>query len=378
MYFNIYRVPVRIHPVFWFVAILIGALNSSSPLGIFIWTVVVFVSVMVHELGHALTALFFGQKAKIELFGLGGVTQRKGPPLRKWQEFLIVLAGPLFGFALAFLSLMILVRMKDQNSPLFYALSIGYVVNLFWTILNLFPVLPLDGGQLVRIFFESLFGFRGMKISFLFSMALASVCGIAFMSYQFFLAGAIFFMLAFENFRSFQALRGAIAKDHDSELQKELQKAEQAKKIGDIDEAQKLFQQVREKTAKGLLFTSATESLADLLYHLEKKQEAWQLLNSLGDNLSPEGMKTLSFAAYETDKIDEARDVATKLYQYVPSGKTAVLLAKCHARKEEADAAVGWIRRALHDGYPDIEDALADKAFDPIRKSLEFQTLFEG
>src|ERR1700727_855793 len=96
------KIPVLVHPLFWVLAFLIGWLNTSSILLTLVWVGIIVISVLIHELGHALTAVAFGQQAQIELMGFGGLTHRRGgKKLKLWQEFLIVLNGPLAGFALA-------------------------------------------------------------------------------------------------------------------------------------------------------------------------------------------------------------------------------------------------------------------------------------
>ena len=81
-------------------AALIGWLNTQTIQGALEWTVMIFVSVLFHEFGHALTAVSFGQIARIDLLGFGGLTQRHGPKLNLWKEFLIVLNGPCAGLLL--------------------------------------------------------------------------------------------------------------------------------------------------------------------------------------------------------------------------------------------------------------------------------------
>ncbi len=93
-------IPITIHPLFWVIAVLIGWLNSWSPVGTLLWTIVILVSLLVHEYGHALTAKGFGQRVSIELVAMGGLTYHRGKKLKPWQDFLIILMGPLAGFLL--------------------------------------------------------------------------------------------------------------------------------------------------------------------------------------------------------------------------------------------------------------------------------------
>ena len=170
-------IPINIHPFFWVVAGLIGWFNSGTVGGTLVWMALILLSVLVHEFGHALTAFAWGQPATIELIGFGGVTQRTGGRLKLWKEFVIIFNGPLAGFIFCLISLMLsnFVHSAYPYSPLGGWLFITFYVNLFWTILNLLPVQPLDGGKLLSLILESLFGLKGVKaalfVSFLFSAA---------------------------------------------------------------------------------------------------------------------------------------------------------------------------------------------------------------
>ncbi|MBS0653626.1 MAG: stage IV sporulation protein FB, partial [Verrucomicrobia bacterium] len=55
------KIPISIYPTFWLFAALIGYMNSMSLIGTVIWIGIIFVSVLFHEFGHALTAWAFGQ-----------------------------------------------------------------------------------------------------------------------------------------------------------------------------------------------------------------------------------------------------------------------------------------------------------------------------
>ena len=146
------KIPIRIHPLFWFLAVAIGWLNADGNIPkTAIWIVIILFSVLVHEFGHALTALAFGQRARIDLVGFGGLTHRHGGKLKFWQEFLVVLNGPLFGLLFSALAYMWLVKVNPPQESLYrYGLQVTVLVNIFWTILNLMPVYPLDGGNLFK------------------------------------------------------------------------------------------------------------------------------------------------------------------------------------------------------------------------------------
>src|SRR5271170_1519032 len=189
------RIPITIFPTFWLFAALIGYLNSQSFIGTLIWVGIIFISVLFHEFGHALTALLFGQHPRIELVALGGLTYHNGQKLPFWKQFFIVFNGPLFGFLLVIFATILLhipVFAKGMTGSI---LALARMVNLFWTVVNLLPIMPLDGGQLLRIIMEAIFGLKGFKYAIIISMSLALATSIFFFITQGFLIGALFFLL---------------------------------------------------------------------------------------------------------------------------------------------------------------------------------------
>ena len=241
------KIPIRIYPFFWVLALIIGWLNSFSEMGSIntaliktaLWVVVITISVIVHEYGHALSALAFGQKAKIDLVGFGGVTQRGGPKLKLWKEFIIVLCGPLFGLCLAFLAFLLLNKMGERPLNMWrYILEITFYVNVFWTVVNLLPVQPLDGGRLLSIVLEGIFGIKGIKIAFFLSILTATAIGLLFFAFQAVLAGSLFLILAFESYRSWQSSLAMREQDQNEEAQQLLKRAEEdlrfRKKAGSV------------------------------------------------------------------------------------------------------------------------------------------------
>ena len=54
--FNLFGIPVRVHPLFWLVAAILGAGSDPDPIELLLWIGTVFVSILIHEMGHALAA----------------------------------------------------------------------------------------------------------------------------------------------------------------------------------------------------------------------------------------------------------------------------------------------------------------------------------
>jgi len=113
--FTVARVPVRVHPLFWLVAALLG-FSAGDPVFVLIWVGVVFVSILVHEFGHAIAMRHYGESPRVVLHALGGLTIAEPTPWGgRWanvspggrQQILISAAGPGAGFLLAGLVLIV-------------------------------------------------------------------------------------------------------------------------------------------------------------------------------------------------------------------------------------------------------------------------------
>ena len=190
-----------------------------------------------HELGHAWTARFFKQKTRIELAAFGGFTYREGKKLKLWQEFIVVLNGPLMGLLLASIAYAIFQTGNFSNAIVRFLLQFTFTVNLFWTLINLVPVLPLDGGHLMSILLESIFGFKGVKIAIIVGIVCAISTSVFFFIIGAFLIGALFIILTFESLRSLRYYRLFNEKDRDAGLQKKIEKADLAASSGQLKEA---------------------------------------------------------------------------------------------------------------------------------------------
>ncbi len=79
------------------------------------------------------------------------------------KRFLIILNGPLFGFLLFLMARGVLQLSDVATSAVAPVLLALQYINLFWTVVNLLRVLPLDGGQLLSVICEGVFGVKGIR-----------------------------------------------------------------------------------------------------------------------------------------------------------------------------------------------------------------------
>lgn len=356
--------------------VLIGWSNSGSIVGLLIWGLVILFSVIVHEYGHALTALAFGQEAQIELIAFGGVTHRKGPKLKAWKEFVIVLNGPLAGFLLSMAAYVLLKQMGQQPSILLYIVEVTWIANLFWTVLNLLPIYPLDGGHLLRIILESIFGVRGMRFAFIVSALLALFTSyILFTTYHSLIGGALFLMLAYESYRSWQSSRYISTQDNDEILQQKYEDAESDFKIGNMESAKRKFEDIRLEAVRGTIYLTATELLAHIYAKEGRMEEAYKMLLPHKNDLSLDSLRLLQESAYRSGAFRDAAHVGNRLYQNHPNYESALMNALSYSLLGEVRPCVGWLQRAIKDGLPKPIIVLHREEFDGIRNASEFKDL---
>ncbi len=146
---------VNVRPAFLLVAVLIPYLSRvSDPLAVLGWMVVIFGSIIVHELGHAVTARTFGYRVgAIELHGMGGHVTHAATarvPHTPPRLLAISVAGPAAGLLLGFAVLSVDGLLAPSGALAREIVGALLWVNIGWSLFNLLPVLPLDGGNALR------------------------------------------------------------------------------------------------------------------------------------------------------------------------------------------------------------------------------------
>jgi len=116
------------------------------------WTTIVFVSIIVHELGHALAMRHFGDRiVSITLYSFGGFARGSAWHTRT-EDFIISAAGPVFSLLLGVLGWVVgqVLPPSMESWIVRAALADWAWVNFGWTVLNILPILPLDGGRMTE------------------------------------------------------------------------------------------------------------------------------------------------------------------------------------------------------------------------------------
>jgi len=226
LHFTLLGYPVRIHPFFWLVALMMG-MNLQDPILIGIWVLAMVVCILLHEMGHAVVMQAYGFTPSIVLYSFGGLAiphasrygvRRVGP----WGQMLISFAGPASGFILA--AVLVLTLHYLAGYPLeFYFRVVPAVfvpnhhflssflnsvlqITVLWGLLNLLPIYPLDGGQIAQQVFALNNPQDAIRPSLILSVIVGGLmAAIALMQWQSLYTALLFIWMTYSNYMTLQS-----------------------------------------------------------------------------------------------------------------------------------------------------------------------------
>jgi len=370
------KVGLAIEPSFWLMAAIFGWYAAGGDLRrTALWVFVIGLSVLVHELGHALSHLAFGSGSDIVLHGFGGTTSpRHAGPGRLWQRCVILASGCAAGLALAALA-----RSGAglaQSGGARYVLGAFTAANLYWSLFNLLPVQPMDGGSLLRTLLQAGLGrLRGLRAAHAAGLAAA----LLMMPVLYLLGGlynlALAALLAAGEYRSLRRALSFTPQDEDPGLQQEFRAAQDCWAAGRQEEAVRRLIDLRKRSQAGGIHRAATEQLGLFLYEQKQHGAAYPLLKSLGEELSSTGRSALQALAYGRGEYEEAARLGKRLFYEEQDPRAACEVARAYAAGADPAEAVRWLRTALRNGLPDPARELRSAAFDAIRDDPDFEEL---
>lgn len=302
MRFRLGSIPVRVHAPFLFLALFM-AMNERDPRLIGIWLVVVFVSVLAHELGHALVGRAFGLTPQIDLHGMGGTTSwTGGGDLGPGRRVAISLAGPFAGFLLAALVMAFVVASPPPDRFGQFAARQLMFVNVVWGIFNLLPLLPLDGGNVLKTTLDAMTKGRGEKPARMISI----VCCVALLALAYtrsqWMLGMLAVLFGMTNLRG---LRDADVRRADAVLAPAIDKAHLALEKKDGAEAIALLRPALLPEASPELRSIGVQLLGYALVLEGKWDEVLPLLESERELLSPEDLSRFARAARDQGRAED-------------------------------------------------------------------------
>jgi Zn-dependent protease len=173
---KLFGIPVFVHwsfgLLFLFVAY-IGITNDSGWQGIAFFSLLIvtlFICVILHEFGHALSARYFGVSTHdVTILPIGGVARLDRLPEKPFQEFIVAIAGPLVNVAICLILGLLIYGIysvqigisnliyEEQSEDIIFKVSgtakfldILMRANFFLVAFNMIPAFPMDGGRVLR------------------------------------------------------------------------------------------------------------------------------------------------------------------------------------------------------------------------------------
>lgn len=246
--FSLFGYSVRVTWLFWLISAAwgyawargldalyfrLGLETPGMPVLLCIWIAVSFVSILVHELGHTIAMKYFGISSYIVLYHFGGLAIPEGRYVRRTlttnsyvSSILISLAGPIAqlslgliiamgafamglpigsaAYYLQMIGLEIPLASIPQNAATMALIEFSVHISIFWALINLLPILPLDGGRIAQNLIGWQRGTTGIQEATVLSLI---VCGLgAYAGFQigYEIMAFNFIVLGFMNFQSLQ------------------------------------------------------------------------------------------------------------------------------------------------------------------------------
>ncbi|MES2505207.1 MAG: site-2 protease family protein [Verrucomicrobiota bacterium] len=206
--FSFLGFPVSIQWMFWLTLALLGGVfrASGDPEAmqrVLAWVVAGFFSILIHELGHALTMRHYGaRRVEIVLHSFGGYAM----PDRSFgrsESFFVSAAGPFLQIAAGVVMWWVKDAWPPQNLLAMHFMSSFVQVSISWAVLNLFPIIPLDGGRIM----QALLGPQRQKTALIVSLICAVGFGVVAVTFGQIFIVIFFALFAFNNWKELQGER---------------------------------------------------------------------------------------------------------------------------------------------------------------------------
>ncbi|MBI5495343.1 MAG: hypothetical protein HY904_09995 [Deltaproteobacteria bacterium] len=436
--FKLAGIPVAMHWTFFLFAALIGAAGREDGVRMAAWVVVVFVSVLLHELGHAFAWRAYGHQPSIELQGLGGAT-RGDPdrPLPPGKQALVALAGPVTGLLLAAVAFVVgqllVIPRESLGARVLYEL---WWANTVWSVFNLLPVIPLDGGIIVASLERRVRGGRPPRAAFYLSVAVGAGLALYFATVQQWIAVLLLASYAYQAFQTLRALSRveadaphpalaaamvALKEDRLDDARAAAQLALMgAKKDVELNVALHIIASVHTRQGRpddalnillsmprglkasplalGEAWTTKGEHLKastffrDAFRDAPVRETAYRYARSLLDagldnemrelltsqaslGYSDETCAGLQDALYERGKFEESSRVGAHRHQKFGSAAAAYNAACALVKLGRNDDAMKWLTAAADKGFRDVKHLDEDPDLAPLRGSAAFDAL---
>ncbi|MEE8602791.1 site-2 protease family protein [Euzebya tangerina] len=401
--FRIGDIPVRVDLSFWLIMGLFGfqraALTTPVNWTILIeWIILVFVGILLHELGHAVSFRAFGRQPSVVLYGMGGLTSASGS-LSPGKRLITTLAGPFFGFALAGIVLAVFASGLWQPG-VFRGASVGQVIgaslpipdfvsgglgqqilvdlifiNLGWGILNLVPMYPLDGGQSLEATLQLVGVKQAERITSAIGLVFAAGVGVwALQNGQIFLLLIVVFLAVANAARLRPGSSSTATRSADQEQPRRVLSDELANSIALAEQAlsQGRAEDAVEVMAQEYTYRPTPDSARLYLAVLARTRsydQIEELLQTTGGELPADAMTTAASALVAGGRFESGLYAAERAWNLDQGDGwgAAVTAAAARAGVRDVDGAIRWLYTAADRGWTDRRRLESDPLFAEVR-----------
>jgi Zn-dependent protease len=306
---------------------------------------VVFVSVLVHELGHAMMGRAFGGAPEIRLEGFGGVTYPRLPERPSaWKQVVLSIAGPIAGLALGVLATLVARAFPPEpGSAAASVLGLVQWTSVGWAVLNLLPVLPLDGGHVLQAFVEGVRRRPSFALASWISAVVAA--GVAIGAWVVFRAP--FLTVWFALFAIHNATRARVG----AQPGRPSAPAPAAPRDAERQDVERELER-----ARAAILASDADTALSAAALLEKGD---------GPYRQAAGLRIRAGVELSRGNHHAAGLHAGRSYSLWQTPDAAVVAARANLRSGERDRAQNWLRRALEAGAP-LAALRADPELGPL------------
>ncbi len=258
--FRLLGIPVRVHPAFWLIMLLISGSTDNLQVAL-VFVVCGFVSILVHELGHGLAHRATGRRSPgIVLYAMGGFCMMDPRPQKPGERLFVLLMGPGAGFlllAVVLLAARVVYGIHDADALALFsagsdpmARGINFVltaiglgdgdfkhvihqlprslaiingfffmieINLLWGLINLLPIWPLDGGQSTEVILGQVNPPEARRWTHIVSLMTAGLIALFWLSRESWMLALWFGYFGYMNYQALQAMHAARFSTHDSD-----------------------------------------------------------------------------------------------------------------------------------------------------------------
>ena len=330
-------IPTKIEPSFLVLSLFLGSSRGLNLSLLLEWLVVVFISVLVHEMGHALVARRFGLSPQITLYSMGGLTSwSEVTEIAPAKNLAISLAGPAAGFLLGgvlFVAAPTLLRTVPSD-----LLAVAYHdllwVNIGWGVFNLFPILPLDGGQVLVTLERWLTRKQDQIISHTISLLAALTITYLALTRRSAWVAILGIWFAYTN-ATF--LLNRIKASRDKKLEPKLEEAHNAITAGKLDNALDIISEIRAKALTQWVRREASRLLIFTFIKQKRYKEAEEELMRFYGLFGPEHYLQ-GVLCFEKGEMSQAIPDLKTAFAQTPDYQVGLILSQAlMAEKRYAD-----------------------------------------